>query len=265
MPSKKLNKLRILSWNVNGIRAIQKKGFVDWMLKENPDILCLQETKASPEQLSDELLNVKGYKSYFSSSIVKKGYSGVAIYTKQEPKKVEHGFGIPKFDDEGRIIVADYKNFVLINIYYPNGKASNDRLKYKMDFYDAFLNYCEALKSKGKKLVICGDVNTAHKEIDIARPKENENTSGFLKIERDWMDKFFSHGYLDTFRMFNQEAEQYSWWDMITRARERNVGWRIDYFFISENFKKNLKNAFILPDVMGSDHCPVGIEVEVVK
>lgn len=262
MPSKKLNKFRILSWNVNGIRAIQKKGFVDWMLKENPDILCLQETKASPEQLSDELINIKGYKSYFSSSIVKKGYSGVAIYTKQEPIKVIHGFGIPKFDDEGRIIVADYKDFVLINIYYPNGKASAERLKYKMDFYDAFLDFAEKLKSKGKKLVICGDVNTAHKEIDIARPKENENTSGFLKIERDWMDKFISHGYMDTFRMFNQEPEQYTWWDLITRARERNVGWRIDYFFISENFKKNLKNAFILPDVMGSDHCPVGIELE---
>jgi len=261
----KLNRLKILSWNVNGIRAIHKKGFFDWLKKENPDMLCLQETKASPEQLPDELLNVNGYKSYFSSSIVKKGYSGVAIYTKQEPKKVEHGFGIPKFDDEGRIIAADYKNFVLINIYYPNGKASEERLKYKMDFYDAFLNYCETLKSIGKKLVICGDVNTAHREIDIARPKENENTSGFLKIERDWMDKFFSHGYLDTLRMFNQEPEQYTWWDLITRARERNVGWRIDYFFISENFKKNIKNAFILPDVMGSDHCPIGIEIEVGK
>ena len=181
MPSNKSNTLKILSWNVNGIRAVHKKGFVGWLTKENPDILCLQETKASPEQLPDELLNVNGYKSYFSSSIVKKGYSGVAIYTKQEPIKVEHGFGIPKFDDEGRIIIADYKNFVLINIYYPNGKASEERLKYKMDFYDAFLTYSDKLVKKGKKLVICGDVNTAHKEIDIARPKENENISGFLE------------------------------------------------------------------------------------
>ncbi len=258
-----MKKLRLLSWNVNGIRAVYKKGFVDWFLKENPDILCLQETKASPEQLSEDLLNINGYKSYFSSSKIKKGYSGVAIYTKQEPIKVEHGFGIPKFDEEGRIVIAEFKEFVLINIYYPNGKASEERLKYKMDFYDAFLQYAEALKSKDKKLVICGDVNTAHKEIDLARPKENEKVSGFLPIEREWMDKFFAHGYVDTFRMFNDQPEQYTWWDMQTRARDRNVGWRIDYFFVSDNFKKNVKDAFILPDVMGSDHCPVGIEIEV--
>ena len=254
---------RILSWNVNGIRAIQKKGFIDWVLKESPDILCLQETKAHPEQLSDELLNIDGYKSYFSSSIVKKGYSGVAVYTKQEPVKVEHGFGIPKFDDEGRIIIADYKSFTLINIYYPNGKMSAERLQYKMDFYDAFLNYANDLVKKKKKLVICGDVNTAHKEIDIARPKENEKVSGFLPIEREWIDKFLDQGYYDTFRIFNQEPEQYTWWDMLTRARERNVGWRIDYFFVSENLKKSVKDAFIMPDVMGSDHCPIGIELEV--
>lgn len=254
-------KLRLLSWNVNGIRAAYKKGFVDWFVKENPDILCLQETKAHPEQLTDDLLNINGYKSYFSSSIVKKGYSGVAIYTKQEAVKVEHGFGIPKFDDEGRIIVADYKNFVLINIYYPNGKMSPERLQYKMDFYNAFLEYADKLVKMGKNLVICGDVNTAHKEIDLARPKENEKVSGFLPIEREWMDKFISHGYFDTFRMFNDQPEQYTWWDMQSRARERNVGWRIDYFFVSENFKQNVKNAFIMPEVMGSDHCPVGIEI----
>ena len=256
-------KLRLLSWNVNGIRAAYKKGFVNWFVKENPDILCLQETKAHPEQLTDDLLNINGYKSYFSSSIVKKGYSGVAIYTKQEPVKVEHGFGIPKFDDEGRIIAADYKSFVLINIYYPNGKMSPERLQYKMDFYDAFLEYADKLVKKGKNLVICGDVNTAHKEIDLARPKENEKVSGFLPIEREWMDKFISYGYFDTFRMFNDQPEQYTWWDMQSRARERNVGWRIDYFFVSENFKQNVKNAFIMPEVMGSDHCPVGIEISV--
>jgi len=256
-----IKELRLLSWNVNGIRAAYKKGFVNWFVKENPDILCLQETKAHPEQLTDDLLNVNGYKSYFSSSIVKKGYSGVAIYTKQEPAKVEHGFGIPKFDDEGRIIVAEYKSFMLINIYYPNGKMSPERLQYKMDFYDAFLEYADKLVKKGKNLVICGDVNTAHKEIDLARPKENEKVSGFLPIEREWMDKFFSHGYVDTFRMFNDQPEQYTWWDQQSRARERNVGWRIDYFFVSENFQKNVKNAFILPDVMGSDHCPVGVEI----
>lgn len=258
-----MKKIRLLSWNVNGIRAAYKKGFVNWFIKEKPDILCLQETKAHPEQLTDDLINVNTYKSFFSSSIVKKGYSGVSIYTKPEPVKVEHGFGIPKFDDEGRIIVADYKDFILINIYYPNGKARAERLQYKMDFYDAFLDYTDALVKEGKRLVICGDVNTAHKEIDLARPKENSKISGFLPIEREWMDKFFSHGYVDTFRMFNDQPEQYTWWDQQSRARERNVGWRIDYFFVSANFKKNVKNAFIMPDVMGSDHCPIGLEIEI--
>lgn len=254
--------MRLLSWNVNGIRAAYKKGFVEWLINENPDVVCLQETKAHPEQLADDLLNINGYYSYFSSSVVKKGYSGVAIYTKEIPLKVMHGFGIPRFDDEGRIVIAEYEKFTLINIYYPNGKASDVRLKYKMDFYDAFLDFADALKAKNKKIIICGDVNTAHKEIDLARPKENQKVSGFLPIEREWMDKFLSHGFIDTLRVFNQEPEQYSWWDMQSRARDRNVGWRIDYFFVSENVKANLKDAFILQEVMGSDHCPVGIEIQ---
>ena len=253
-------KIRILSWNVNGIRAAHRKGFLDWLKKEQPDILCIQETKAHPEQLPDELLNVEGYRSYFSSA-VKKGYSGVAIYTKIEPKSVKKGFGIEKFDSEGRILIAEYPEFILFNIYYPNGKAREERLNYKMEFYDAFLKYVDKLKKKGKNIIVCGDVNTAHKEIDIARPKENEKISGFLPKEREWIDKFLSHGYLDTFRMFNQEQDNYTWWDLMTRARERNVGWRIDYFYISESLKKKIKDAFIMPDVMGSDHCPIGIEI----
>lgn len=253
--------LRLLSWNVNGIRAIHKKGFVDWALKENPDILCLQETKAHPEQLPKELISIDDYESFFSHSKIKKGYSGVAVYTKIKPQEIRDGFGIPKFDDEGRILILDYKEFILFNIYFPNGKMSEERLQYKMDFYDAFLEYVDNLLKQGRKLVICGDVNTAHKEIDLARPKENEKTSGFLPIERQWIDKFLSHGFVDTFRMFNDQPGNYTWWDMQSRARERNVGWRIDYFFVSENFRKNVKNAFILPEVMGSDHCPVGIEI----
>ena len=252
--------MRILSWNVNGIRAAYKKGLLDWFKKEDPDILCIQETKAHPEQLTDDLRNVDGYESYFSSA-ERKGYSGVAIYTKQKPKKVEHGFGVKKFDSEGRILVAEYPKFVLMSIYYPNGKASAERLKYKMEFYDAFLKFANKLKKQGKNIIVCGDVNTAHKEIDIARPKENEKVSGFLPEERAWIDKFLSNGYLDTFRMFNKEPDNYTWWDMITRARERNVGWRIDYFYISESLKKKIKDAFILSDVMGSDHCPIGIEI----
>ena len=253
--------MRILSWNVNGIRAAYKKGLLDWFKKEDPDILCIQETKAHPEQLTDDLRNVDGYESYFSSG-ERKGYSGVAIYTKQKPKKVEHGFGVKKFDSEGRILVAEYPKFVLMSIYYPNGKASAERLKYKMEFYDAFLKFANKLKKQGKNIIVCGDVNTAHKEIDIARPKENEKVSGFLPEERAWIDKFLSNGYLDTFRMFNKEPDNYTWWDMITRARERNVGWRIDYFYVNEEFKKKVKDAFILADVMGSDHCPIGIELK---
>jgi exodeoxyribonuclease-3 len=255
-----MKKIRILSWNVNGIRAAYKKGFLDWINKEKPDILCIQETKAQQEQLPDELINIEGYHSYYSSAL-RKGYSGVAIYTKPEPKSIKKGFGIEKFDSEGRILIAEYPEFILFNIYYPNGKASPERLHYKMEFYDAFLKYVDKLKKKGKNIIICGDVNTAHKEIDIARPKENEKISGFLPEEREWIDKFLSHGYLDTFRMFNQEPDNYTWWDQLTRARDRNVGWRIDYFYISENLKKKIKNAFIMMDVMGSDHCPIGIEI----
>jgi len=255
-----MSKIRILSWNINGLRAVHKKGFLDWFKKDEPDILCLQETKAQEEQLPDEVRNVDGYHSYFSSA-VKKGYSGVAIYTKEKPLSVKKGFGIERFDSEGRILIAEYKNFTLINIYYPNGKAREERLRYKMDFYDAFLELANKLKKKGKNLIICGDVNTAHKEIDLARPKANEKVSGFLPEEREWMDKFFANGYLDTFRMFNQEPENYTWWDVISRARDRNVGWRIDYFFISESLKEKIKDAFIMSDVMGSDHCPIGIEI----
>lgn len=247
---------------MNGIRAVAKKGFLEWMKQEDPDILCLQETKAEPGQLSKELLHIEGYTSHFSSSTVKKGYSGVVTYTKVPPLEVEHGFGIPRFDDEGRTVLTRYKDFTLLNIYYPNGAAREERLHYKMAFYDAFLDFVEGLRKKGENLIICGDVNTAHKEIDIARPKENEDVSGFLPMEREWLDTFLAHGYVDTFRMFNDQGDNYTWWHLVTRARERNVGWRIDYFFVNEAFKHRVKNAFILSDVMGSDHCPIGIEIE---
>jgi len=256
-----MNKVRILSWNVNGIRAAYKKGIVDWLTKEKPDILCVQETKAMKEQLSDDLVNVKGYNSFFSSA-EKKGYSGTATYTKFNPEKVVNGIGIKKFDSEGRFLVTEFDEFVLFNIYFPNGKAKKERLQYKMDFYDSFLKHLQKLKKQGKKIVICGDVNTAHKEIDLARPKENSKISGFLPEEREWIDNLLQAGFIDTFRVFNDKPDNYTWWDMMTRARDRNVGWRIDYFFISENLSSNLKSAAILPDVMGSDHCPVSIELK---
>jgi exodeoxyribonuclease-3 len=204
----------------------------------------------------DELKNVNGYKSYFSAA-EKKGYSGVVTYTKEKPKDVKHGIGIKKFDSEGRFVIAEFKEFTLFNIYFPNGKASKERLQYKMDFYDEFLKHCKKLLKQGKKIVVCGDVNTAHEEIDLARPKENSKTSGFLPEERKWIDKFIAAGIIDTFRMFNKEPENYTWWDMITRARERNVGWRIDYFYASENLQDNIQSAAIHSSVMGSDHCPI--------
>ncbi|MBU1446288.1 exodeoxyribonuclease III [Patescibacteria group bacterium] len=254
--------MQILSWNVNGIRAIARKNGLDWFHQEKPDILCIQETKVHESDLPNEIKYIDGYHSYFSSAI-KKGYSGVAIYTKKKPKSVQRGFGIDRFDSEGRVLIADFDDFVLLNIYYPNGKASASRLEYKMDFYDTFLNYVDEFAAEGRKIIICGDVNTAHKEIDLAHPRQNSIYSGFLPVERNWIDNFLSHGYLDTLRVFHQEPELYSWWDYKTRARERNIGWRIDYFFISENLRKNLKEAYIRTDIFGSDHCPVGITLEI--
>ena len=255
-----MDTLRMLSWNVNGIRAAQKKGFLEWFAGESPDILCLQETKISEEQLPASLKEVDGYEAYFAHA-ERKGYSGVAVYTKASPLQVTSAFDVDALSGEGRVLAVDYGDFVLLNVYFPNGKSSAERLKYKLDFYDAFLDFVEEIKQKGKHIVICGDVNTAHKEIDLARPKANEKISGFLPEERAWIDNLLGHGYVDTLRIFNQEPEQYSYWDQMTRARDRNVGWRIDYFFVDEAFAPRLKAGFILPDVMGSDHCPVGIEI----
>ncbi|GBR77381.1 exodeoxyribonuclease III [Candidatus Termititenax dinenymphae] len=250
--------MRLISWNVNGIRAVQKKGFLEWFAQEQPDVLCLQETKAHPEQLDDSLLNVPGYTAYWSSA-EKKGYSGTVIYTKEKPLSVQHGFDIPRFDNEGRIVTAEYPAFTLLNIYFPNGKKDQERLNYKMDFYAATLDYCQKLQKAGKQIIICGDVNTAHQEIDLAHPKENSDTSGFLPIERRWIDQLLAQGFTDTLRQFHPEPELYTWWDYKTLARERNVGWRIDYFFVTADLSKKLKDAFILNDVEGSDHCPLGI------
>jgi len=252
--------MKLLSWNVNGIRAIEKKGFFEWLQKESPDILCLQETKACPEQLTEKFIKPAGYHSYWSSA-EKKGYSGVCIYSKIQPKSVVEGLGIKEFDSEGRTLIADYGNFILFNIYYPNGGAGNMRVPFKMRFYDAFLAKVEKLRKDGKKIIVTGDVNTAHTEIDLARPKENAENTGFLPQEREWVSKFIKCGYVDTFRHFTKDGGHYTWWDYYTAARARDVGWRIDYFFITENLLPKLKKAFILKDVMGSDHCPVGIEI----
>ncbi|MGC9516327.1 MAG: exodeoxyribonuclease III [Methanomicrobiales archaeon] len=257
-----MKNIKIVSWNVNGLRAVYRKGFYEWFLDYKPDVLCLQEIKANQEQLPKKLRNVNDYDSFFNSA-ERKGYSGVALYSQIKPEEIGEGMGIEKFDKEGRVQVVDYKDFMLLNVYFPNGKMSDDRLKYKLDFYDAFLDYVNDLRDEGRNLVICGDLNTAHKEIDLARPKENSKISGFLPVERAWIDKFLDNGYVDTFRMFNQEADQYTWWSYRTRARERNVGWRLDYFFVNEEFKDNIKDSYILSEVMGSDHAPIAIEIKI--
>jgi exodeoxyribonuclease-3 len=248
---------RLLSWNVNGIRAASKKGLLEWMPASKGDVVCLQETKALPEQLSDEIRNIGKYGAAYHSA-ERKGYSGVAIYSKPKPDSIETSFGKPEFDREGRVIAHHYPEFSIFNVYFPNGKARAERLDYKMRFYDWFLKLMKRYRKKGiENLVVCGDVNTAHREIDLARPKENAKVSGFLPEERRWIDDFVAADFIDTFREFEKGGEHYTWWDQITRARDRNVGWRIDYFFVSESLRKNLASAKIYPDVMGSDHCPI--------
>lgn len=252
--------MKLISWNVNGVRAVDRKGFFEWFQKEKPEILCLQEIKALSDQFPPHLKNTPGY-HVFINPAERKGYSGVTTYSKQKPKQIKSGFGINKFDNEGRTLITEYDDFVLFNIYFPNGKQSEERLNYKLDFYNTFLDYADELKQQGKNIIVCGDFNTAHKPIDLANPRANEHSSGFLPVERAWIDTFIDHGYVDTFRHFNKEPSHYSWWSYRTQARARNVGWRLDYFFVNKEYLSKIKDAFILSDVMGSDHCPIGIEL----
>ncbi|MCP4050224.1 MAG: exodeoxyribonuclease III [bacterium] len=250
--------MKIISWNVNGIRACSRKGFLNYLKEEDPDIACIQETKANPEDLEEEILTPSGYNSIWHSA-EKKGYSGVAVFTKIKPKLVLEGLGIQQYDSEGRVIIAEYDDFTLLNIYFPNGQKNEERLQYKLDFYSDLFEYCNDLRAQGRNLIICGDYNTAHKEIDLANPQQNKNYSGFLKVEREWIDRIVSWGYVDTFRCFNTLPEQYTWWTYRVGARRRNIGWRIDYFFVNSEFLKRVESAFIRNEVTGSDHCPTGI------
>jgi len=246
--------MRLLSWNLNGIRAMIGKGFVDIVHNDQPDILCVQETKAHPDQVGLEL---KGYSQYWNSA-EKKGYSGTAIFTKKKPLDVSYGLGIEHHDKEGRVITLEFPKFYLVNVYTPNAKPGLLRLDYRMQWDKDFLSHCKKLE-KNKPVIICGDLNVAHKEIDLRNPRANKNNPGFSPNERKGFDNIVGKGFIDTFREFNKEPDQYSWWSYRFNSRAKNIGWRIDYFLISPDLRKQLKDAFIMPEVMGSDHCPVGI------
>ncbi|MDR2419364.1 MAG: exodeoxyribonuclease III [Treponema sp.] len=253
--------MRIVSWNINGIRAVGKRGFIQWLQEDAPDILCLQETKARPEQLSQDVREPAGYHSYWASA-KKAGYSGVAIYSKEMPFAVDL-LGEPEFDDEGRILVADYQNFALICAYFPNSQDGGARLPYKMRFCDAVMARCNALVDKRRHVILCGDYNIAHTPLDLARPEDNEGSPGYFPEERAWMDTFIGAGYVDTFRRFHQgESGHYSWWSYRTHARERNVGWRIDYHCVDMGLLPRIQGASIRAEVEGSDHCPVELLIK---
>ncbi|MDR0645351.1 MAG: exodeoxyribonuclease III [Treponema sp.] len=250
--------MKILSWNVNGIRAVEKKGFLEWLKAESPDMLCIQETKAEPNQLSEGLRNPQGYFSYWTSA-KKKGYSGTAIYTKIQPMSVQP-LGLAQFDDEGRVTQADYGDFILICAYFPNSQDAAKRLPYKLEFCAAMLEHCKKLVSQGRHIILCGDYNIAHTRIDLARPDSNEHKAGFLPEERAWFDTWLEAGFVDTFRYFYPDKRDcYSWWTYRGGARERNVGWRIDYHCVDKGFLPRVKSAGVKTDVYGSDHCPVEI------
>ena len=278
--------MKIISWNTNGLRATAKQGFFTPLFKEEgpastrkdeptrggPDVLCLQETKAEPDQLSEEIKSPRyakatqgeyaKYYSYFAYSKFKKGYSGVAIYTKEKPKEVFYGMGIKKFDDEGRLLGVKLKNFTIITGYFPNGGQGPHRLKYKLEFYNAFLKFIIKLRKNGEHVIFCGDVNTAHEAIDLANPKANEENTGFLPIERAWISKVIKNNFIDVFRKFYPEKiGAYTYWDIKTRARDRNVGWRLDYFFASSEIVPKIKKNGILSDYYGSDHCPIFLKI----
>lgn len=251
--------MKIISWNVNGLRAVYKKNFLDWLKNTKAEIVCLQETKISPEQIHWDLANPSDYFSYFNSA-TKPGYAGVAVYTKKKPLRVETKIGLKRFDEEGRILRLDYPEFILINLYLPHGGRQKENLDYKLKVYDHLLDYLE--KIKNKKVILLGDFNIAHQEIDLARPRQNQNNIMFTPKERKQINRLIAFGFTDTFRKFHQEGGHYTWWPYFAKARERNLGWRIDYAFVSKSLVGQVKDAFILSQVAGSDHCPIGLEID---
>jgi exodeoxyribonuclease-3 len=256
--------MKIICWNVNGIRANYKKGAFQWLIDQSPEVICLQETKAHPDQLPEEVRSPVGYKSFFDHSKLKKGYSGVAIFSKPKVLSLKDGFDLDKdqIDQEGRFFQVEYKEFVLINCYFPNGGGAKERLEYKLYFYDAFIRHLQSLLKDKKQVIVCGDFNIVHKDIDAKRSKENAGSIGFLPEERQKLDMFVDIGLVDVFRHFYPEKEDsYTWWDMKSYARDRNIGWRIDTFFCTKGILKDIKDIKIHDDVYGSDHCPVSIDI----
>lgn len=252
--------MKITTWNVNGIRAAIKKGALAWAQDQEVDVLCLQEVKAQREQVPVEWYDLPGYDCFWNAAR-KPGYSGVAVYTKAEPLAVDIGLGDDRFDDEGRVIRLRFPNFILYNIYFPNGQRGQERVTYKLDFYASLLEQCDRLHAAGENIIITGDFNTAHREIDLANPKSNQKTSGFLPEERVWIDHYLAHGFVDVYRSLYPDRVQYTWWTFITNARTRNVGWRLDYFLLSAALLPAVTDVVINDEVIGSDHCPVTLEI----
>ncbi|HRH01612.1 MAG TPA: exodeoxyribonuclease III [Bacteroidia bacterium] len=251
----------IISYNVNGIRAAINKNFLEWLKNVNPDIVCLQEIKANPDQFDSKSFENLGY-NYYSYPAQKKGYSGVAILSKTKPDAINYGCGIAKYDDEGRILRADFGKVSVMSVYHPSGSSGEERQAFKMQWLSDFMDYISKLKKERPKLILSGDFNICNKAIDIHNPKSNANTSGFLPEERAWFDSFLASGFIDSFREYNKEPHHYSWWSYRANAREKNLGWRIDYNLISKELLSQLKGASILPDAKHSDHCPVAIKID---
>jgi len=252
--------MKLLSWNVNGLRAVVQKGFWPWLENSGADVVGIQESKIQPGHEAD-FGGTGGYRTVWSSAVVKKGYSGVGCFYRVAPQDIVLELADPVYGGEGRLIQMEFQDFYFLNVYFPNGGRGPERLAYKLGFYDAFLRHAEELR-RVKPIVVCGDFNTAHTALDLKNAKANEKTSGFLPEERAWLDTFVAAGYVDTFRMFEPEGGHYTWWDYRFKARDRNVGWRIDYFFVSEELRPRVRRAWIEATVMGSDHCPVGLEID---
>jgi exodeoxyribonuclease-3 len=252
--------MKITTWNVNGLRAVVAKNAFNVPVINSTDVLCLQEIKARPEQLPDEARELTGFSSYWNPAL-RPGYSGVAMYAKTPPKHIEMGLGDNRFDDEGRVVKAEFEQFTLYGIYFPNGQRGQERVSYKLDFYERLLEQCDELHSKGRAVIITGDFNTAHREIDLANPKENETTSGFLPEERVEIDKFLAHGFVDVYRSLYPDKVQYTWWTYRFQARKRNIGWRLDYFLVSQAIVESVSDVVVYDQVLGSDHCPVELNI----